>query len=152
MNGSSTALTQNMYADVTSIIADPRDGYLSFEIGGIEVAFIQAYEMDSKRARYAIPSSSSNCEPKILRILGRARWIPKLRDDQRMQVENVQALVLMAGAIQLERAGKIQESEAYELRALRLVTEEMRNKVAGNSVRIDRHPTGVTLKGVNGGR
>lgn len=152
VNGSSTTLTQNIYADVTSIIADPRDGYLSFEVGTTEVAFIQPYEMDSKRARYAIPSSNSNCDPKILRILGRARWIPKLRDDQRMQVDNVQALVLMAAAIQLERAGKIQESESYELKALRLVTEEMRNKVAGNAVRIDRHPTGATLKGVNGGR
>jgi hypothetical protein len=69
-----------------------------------------------------------------------------------MQVDNVQALVLMAGAIQLERAGKIQESEAYEAKALVLIEEEMRNKNAGNSVRIDRHPTGVTLKGVNGAR
>jgi hypothetical protein len=58
----------------------------------------------------------------------------------------------MSAAIQLERAGKAQESEIYELKALRLVTEEMRNKVAGNAVRIDRHPTGATLKGVNGGR
>lgn len=152
MNGSATALTQNIYADVTSIIADPRDGYLTFIVGNTEVAFIQPYEIDSKRARYAIPSRNDDCEPKILRILGRARWIPKIRDDQRMQVENVQALVLMAGAIQLERAGKVQESEAYELKALRLIEEEMRNKQAGNSIRIDRHPTGATLKGVNGGR
>lgn len=152
MDGSAVALTQNMYADVTSIIADPRDGYLTFIVGTTEIAFIQPYEVDSKRARYAIPSQRDNCEEKILRILGRARWVPKIRDEQRMQVENVQALVLMSAAIQLERAGKAQESEIYEAKALRIVEEEMRNKNAGNSVRIDRHPTGVTLKQVNGGR
>jgi hypothetical protein len=152
LNGSATALTTNIYADVTSIIADPRDGYLSFIVDTTEIAFMQPYEIDSKRARYAIPSRNDNCDPQILRILGRARWVPKLRDEQRMQVENVQALVLMAAAIQLERAGKVTEAETYEGKALRLVTEEMRNKYAGNSVRIDRHPTGVTLKGVNGGR
>jgi hypothetical protein len=152
MNGSSSALTSNIYADVTSIIADPRDGYLSFSVGDIEVAFMQAYEIDSKRARYAIPSSANNCEPQILRILGRARWVPKIRDEQRMQVDNVQSLVLMSAAIQLERAGKVEESEVYEAKAIRLIEEEMRNKMVGNAVRIDRHPTGTTLKGVNGGR
>jgi hypothetical protein len=152
MNGSDVTTSANTYADITSITADPRDGELSFIVGTTEIAYIQAYETNSTRARYAIPSPSEGCEEQILRILGRARWIPKIRDEQRMQVDNVQALVLMAAAIQLERAGKIQESEAFEVKALRLVTEEMRNKNAGNSVRIDRHPTGVTLKGVNGGR
>jgi hypothetical protein len=152
INGSDLAITSNIYADITSITADPRDGEISFIVGTTEIAYIQPYETNSSRARYAIPSPSEGCAEQILRILGRARWIPKIRDEQRMQVENVQALVLMAGAIQLERAGKVQEAEAYEAKALRLVEEEMRNKVAGNAVRIDRHPTGATLKGVNGGR
>jgi len=152
INGSDVTITANRYSDITSITADPRDGELSFIVGTTEIAYMQAYETSSSRARYAIPSPSEGCEEQILRILGRARWIPKIRDEQKMQVSNVQALVIMAGAIQLERAGKAQESEVYEAKAIRLVEEEMRNKVAGNAVRIDRHPTGATLKGVNGGR
>jgi hypothetical protein len=151
MDGSTTALTQNEYADVTSITADPRDGTLSFEVGTAEVAFMQPYETDSKRARYAIPSKD-NCEEQILRVLGRARWVPKLRDEQRMQVDNVQAIVLMAAAIQLERGGKFEESEVLETKALRLIDEEQKNKNAGHSVRIDRHPTGTTLSGIRGWR
>jgi hypothetical protein len=152
INGSDLAISANTYADITSITADPRDGELSFIVGTTEIAYMQAYETNSTRARYAIPSPSEGCEEQILRILGRARWIPKIRDEQRMQVDNVQALVLMSAAIQLERAGKIQESEVFEAKAIRLVEEEMRNKMVGNSVRIDRHPTGATLKGVRGGR
>jgi len=151
LDGSTTATTQNEYADVTSITADQRDGTLSFEVGTSEVAYMQPYETDSKRARYAIPSKD-DCTEQILRILGRARWVPKLRDEQRMQVDNVQSLVLMAAAIQLERSGKFQESEVLETKALRLIDDEQKNKNAGHSVRIDRHPTGATLSGIRGWR
>lgn len=150
-DGSTTTATALVYADVTSITADPRDGYLSFTVGTTEVAYMQPYETDSKRARYAIPSKDT-CEEQILRVLGRARWVPKIRDDQRMQVDNVQALVLMAAAVQLERAGKIEESEVYETKALRLIDEEQKNKNVAHSVRIDRHPTGTTLSGIKGWR
>jgi hypothetical protein len=151
VDGGSVVSTSQTYADVTSITAAPRDGTISFTVDNLEVALLQPFETDSKRARYSIPSSD-DCKERILRILGRARWIPKIRDEQRMQVDNTQALVLMAAAIQLERAGKFQESEAMEAKAIRLVEQEARNKNAGLSVTIDKHPTGANLNKANGGR
>lgn len=151
LDGGGVAFTTKIYADVLSISAPPRDGVLSFIAGDVEVACMQAYETSSKRARYSIPSRP-NCSTQIVRVLGRPRWIPKVREEQPMQIQNEQAITMMAAAIQLEQAGKFPESMAMEDRAVKLVNDELLHKNMAHGVRIDRAANGMHLKRANSGR
>lgn len=147
-NGGSIATTEFEYDDVTSITTQPRDGSISIIVDDTEVAFMQPYDTDSKRARYAIPSDS-NCKEMIVRVLARPRWIQKIRDEQRMQIENEQAITMMAASIELERAGKFQESITMADLAVKLVNDELMHANMGHSVKIDKTRSGMTLKKAN---
>jgi hypothetical protein len=151
VNGGAITTTVHTYADVTSITALPRDGAISFLVDDTEVARLDSYEQDTKRARYSIPSSG-NCDTKILRVIGRPRWAPKVRDEQRMQITDAQATSLAAAAIQLERVGKLDESEKLEAKALRLLEEGALNRNAGHSFKINHSNTGTSMRRVIGRR
>lgn len=152
LNGGETTTTVNVFDEILSITAPPRDGTLSFTVGDTEVAFLQPYETDTRRARYSLPHQEGDCEPKILRILGRPRWMQKVRDEQRMQIENDQAIRCMAVAIELERAAKYDEAERMHAKAVKMVNDELLMRNMGHSFKIDRARTGLSLKKTKLGR
>jgi hypothetical protein len=152
INGGETVTTVNVYDDVTSITAPPRDGILSFIVGDREVALLQTYDTDTRRARYSLPHLSSDCEPRIIRVLGRPRWISKVRDEQRMQIENDQAIRHMAIAMELERSAQYEQAERMHARAVKMVSDELLLRNMGHSVKVDRARTGIHLKKANRGR
>jgi hypothetical protein len=151
VNGGGTATSSLTYADVLSITAPPRDGELSFVVGETEVARMMPYETNSTRARYSLPSSDT-CNEMILRLIGRPRWVAKVRDEQQMQIQNEQAITMMAAAIQLESSGKFQEAVLMEERAVKFVNDELLHKNMGNSVKINRAATGFNMSRVRGNR
>ena len=151
-NGGDSLITSNVYDEITSITAPPRDGTISFIVDDTEVALLQPYDTDTRRARYSLPHCKDNCEPKILRIIGRPRWVAKVRDEQRMQIENDQAIKAMVVAMELERASKYDEAERMHARAVKIINDELLMRNMGHSVQIDRVRTGIHLKKSNQGR
>jgi hypothetical protein len=136
VDGGNVGSTRNEYDEILSIMAPPRDGELSFVVDATEVALMQPYETDSKRARYSVPECGSSCEPKTLRVMGRPRWLPKIRDEQRMQVENDQAVTLMAAAITLERTGEIEKAQLLSAQAVGLLEGELLLRNMGHSSKL----------------
>lgn len=139
LTGGQLVSTQNIYAQVDSISSDPRDGAISVLQGLQEVAYIWPYTQSSEVARYAVPSNEQ-CTESIIRVIGRAKHVPKVRDEQRMQIDNIDALCLMAGAIYLEQSGEHEKANLLEAKAITLFEQSMRNRHAGNKVLINKDP------------
>jgi hypothetical protein len=150
VDGGVSTTTVNSFSEVRSITADPRDGNMTITVGGEELASLQSHEMDTKRRRYTITGCPDGDIAVLL--LGRERWYPKLRDTQRMQVEDDVALVLMLTSIHLERAGELEKAVAYEQRAIQQLEMSRKNRYAGETIRIDKSPAYFGLNRVRGGR
>ena len=136
LSGGQLTETVNTYAQVNWISCDPRDGAISVLQDDNEVAYIWPYTQSSTVHRYAVPSNV-NCTQNIIRIIGRARHIPKVRDEQRMQIQNDQVITLMGAAITLERSGDLEKSVALEAKSIRLYEQQMLNKNAGRQVQLN---------------
>lgn len=136
ISGGQLANTVNTYAQVDSIICDPRDGAISVLQGDNEVAYLWPYTQSSAVRRYAVPSSA-DCRQNIIRIIGRARHIPKVRDEQKMQITNDQVTTLMSAAIFQERSGGFEQSAILESKSIKLYEQHMLNKNAGRQIQLN---------------
>lgn len=144
LDGGTNTTTSHTYAEVTSILTQPRDGVLSFVVGDTEISRLQPYEVESKYARYGIPYV--DCDPVTIRAIGKPRWIPKTRDQQKMQIEDDQSTIMMSAAILLERAGKMEESLLMEQKAIKNFEQTIKNRHLGHATRINRTPSAFSLK------
>lgn len=158
VDGGSSVETTHTYAEVTSITAPARGGMITVASGEIEVANLQPYDTDSRRARYALPNTNCSCDtptepgPRTIRVLGRPRWVPKVRDEQRMQIENEQAIGMMVQAILLEQEQKFDESIKMADLAAKMVNDELLHRNIGQGVRIQIDRSALNFNKSNTGR
>jgi hypothetical protein len=126
-NSAELLVTRQEFAQVDSIKKDAGVGNVFFAVGDIEVAFMAPDHTDSTVARYRVPVSIG-CAPRLLRIIARPRWIPKLRDTSLLQIDVIPALTNMAMSIMAERNGDRENADAFEGRAIRFYEEAFTGK------------------------
>ena len=128
--------TANSFAEILSVTKDV--GYGNFFIlrDGIEVVAMTADETNSLVQWYAIPSSNVAVD-QIARVIARPRWLPKLRDTDLLQVDNIPALTNMAMAVLKEREGSRDDAEAYEARAMRYYEAQYLNREVQHKRRVE---------------
>ena len=145
LNGAEVKVTSESFSAVTSITKDCGYGNVFVIREEIEVALLRADETNSKVAWYAIPSSSNGTN-QIVRVLARPRWIPKLRDSDQLQVDNISAITAMCMSILKEREGDLVAAEANETRAMRFYNQQFLNREAHHGRRVE-----IQNRGFSGG-
>lgn len=144
--------TANTYYDVKSITKDPSvSDILVIASGGIEVAYLYAWQQDSTVKRYYIPSYAS-CKEQIIRVIAKPRFFPKTSDFQRLQVPYPYAVSLMAQGILLQRGGKIEEANALKSEAITYLETSMANEKIGEANVIDMQNKGFGFGGLTSRR
>lgn len=146
-NGGAIQETQGQFAEVLSLRKDVGVGNIFVSSGNVEVAFLSASETDSRVTWYAIPSDSGGSE-KIVRVVARPRWYPKLRDTDALQIASLDALVNMSMSILKEREGDRQAAVDYEARALRFYENLFSYKEGPHARRVQTQKKAFSGRGI----
>ena len=145
--------TVNVYHDITSITKDPSaSDIIVLAEQGVEIAYLYAWQQDSTVKRYFVPSCS-DCGEKIIRVIAKPRFFPKISDYQKLQVPYPYAVSLMAQAILLQRtAGEMERSQAIKQEAIGYIELAMANEKIGEANSIDMQTKGFGFGGLTSRR